>query len=242
MSDERAVPATGKSQQITTNDSAGLMRLIERAAIEPEFDVAKLEKLLDVKERWEKTEARKDFIVASAAFRSEAPKLLKNKRVAFGKTEYDHATLDSIADALAPALGAVGLTYRWETKQVDGGISVGCILTHVLGHSETVTLQAPPDQSGGKNSIQAVASTVSYLQRYTLLAITGLSTSDADNDGRGYVGFITGDQKDELIALMKNTGADVAKFLAYLGVESIDQLPSSHFAEAKKALEKKGQK
>lgn len=239
------LPATTPSQEVVTSDSGGLMRLIERATMDPGFDVAKLEKLLDVKERWEATEARKAFIVASAAFRAEAPALPKNKHVGFdhksggGRTEYDHATLDSIADALAPVLGKFGLTYRWETGQPDGAISVTCILTHILGHSETVTLQAPPDQSGGKNSIQAVASTVSYLQRYTLLAITGLATADQDDDG-ARVDFITADQKAELVELMKKNGADTVKFLAYLKVETIDQLPGPRFAEARDALLRKG--
>jgi hypothetical protein len=36
-----------------------------------------------------------------------------------------------------------------------------------------------------KNAIQQVASTTTYLQRYTLLAITGMSTKGMDDDGRG---------------------------------------------------------
>ncbi len=241
---ETTPPEKGNDQEVATSDSNGLMRLIERATLDPSFDVAKLEKLLDVKERWEATEARRAFVVAKADFSAEAPKLLKNKHVGYdlktgGRTEYDHATLDSIADALAPILGKFGLTYRWETGQAENAIKVTCILTHVMGHSETVTLQAPPDPSGGKNNIQAVGSTVSYLQRYTLLAITGQATADQDDDG-AYVGFITGDQKDELIELMKGTGADTAKFLAYLNIPTIDQLPGRRFAEAKGALERKG--
>ena len=45
--------------------------------------------------------------------------------------------------------------------------------------------EAPLDTSGGKNNIQAMGSAVSYLERYTLLAITGLSTKEMDDDGRG---------------------------------------------------------
>ena len=117
-------------------------------------------------------------------------------------------------------------------------IRVTCVLSHILGHSERVTLQASPDQSGGKNNIQAVGSTVTYLERYTLLAVTGLATAEQDDDG-GYVGFITADQKAELVALQQETKADTAKFLAYLGVESLDVLPAKRFQQAKQALEAK---
>ena len=55
-----------------------------------------------------------------------------------------------------------------------------------------MSLSAPPDSSGSKNSIQAIASTLTYLQRYTLLSITGLAASEADDDGRG------GDKKPRL--------------------------------------------
>jgi hypothetical protein len=46
-------------------------------------------------------------------------------------------------------------------------------------------MSAPPDASGGKNTIQQIASTVTYLQRYTLLAITGVATKGQDDDARG---------------------------------------------------------
>jgi ERF superfamily len=62
---------------------------------------------------------------------------------------------------------------------------VTCILTHQMGHSEETTLAGAPDNSGSKNSIQAIGSTVTYLERYTLLAATGLAAANGDNDGQG---------------------------------------------------------
>jgi len=43
----------------------------------------------------------------------------------------------------------------------------------------------PPDAGGAKNAIQARASTKTYLERYTLKAICGLSEQDDDDDGAG---------------------------------------------------------
>lgn len=226
-----------------------LMRLIERAATSNELDVAKLEKLLDMKERWEAAEARKAYIEAKAAFKANAPVLEKNKHVHYrgkdGKpdTDYDHATLDYIERQISPVLSQYGLTYSWLTDQPGNAmISVTCELTHVMGHSERVTLSASPDQSGGKNNIQAVGSTVTYLQRYTLLAVTGLSTKGQDTDGRPAVEFITDDQKREIIDLIRETSADTKKFLAYFEVPSVDELPAHKFRAAIAALRKKAQK
>ncbi|MCH7936629.1 MAG: ERF family protein [Proteobacteria bacterium] len=218
--------------------------------MEPDFDVAKLRELLDVKTQWEKTEAKKAFVVALNAFKADPPQITKNKTVSFGrgegKTEYDHATLDQVCDVVGKALAEQGLSHTWDLEQsenVSGPVKVTCILTHVLGHSERVSLQSPPDDSGSKNRIQQIASTVTYLERYTLLAATGLATQDQDNDGGPVTEFIYADQKEELIALIKEIGADNPKsnrsFLKYLGVKTLDEIPADKFDEAKAALKKK---
>lgn len=214
-------------------------------AVEKGTDMDQLQKLMDLQERWEANEARKAFTVAKAEFKGKATTISKNKHVGFtsksggASTDYNHATLDNVAATLSPLLSQCGLSYSWETEQTDGGIvRVTCVLTHVMGHAERVSLQAGLDTSGNKNNIQAVGSTVTYLQRYTLLAITGMATADQDDDG-GYVGVITGDEKDELVALMKETGTDTAKFLAFLKIDSLDMLPAQRFNQAKQALEAK---
>lgn len=43
-------------------------------------------------------------------------------------------------------------------------------------------MSAPPDASGKKNAIQQIASATSYLQRYTLKAITGVAEKVQDDD------------------------------------------------------------
>ena len=208
-------------------------------AVEQGADLDKLQKLMDLQERWEANEARKAYVAAINAFKVKPPTVKKNRHVRFGETEYDHATLDKVCEAIGPALSEHGLSHRWETTQTEAGlIRVTCVLTHELGHSERVSLQAGADQSGKKNSIQAIGSTVSYLQRYTLLAATGLASAEMDNDG-DTGGAITAEQKAELVALQQETKADTAKFLTYLGVASLDTLPVKHFMRAKQALEAK---
>lgn len=159
-----------------------------RIAVAGGADLAKLEKLMELQERWEANEARKAFVAAMAAFKSEPMAIGKNKKVSFqtakGKTEYMHAELSDVTDVVVPNLSKHGLSHDWKITQ-DKGITVVCTITHVLGHSKSVEMSANADDSGGKNSIQAIASTNTYLQRYTLLAACGLATGGSDNDGRG---------------------------------------------------------
>lgn len=162
-----------------------------RMAVEQGADLDKLQKLMDLQDRWEANEARKAFTVAMTGFKAEPVEILKRKNVRFETrdgdvTSYNHAELSDITDAIGPALAKHQLSYRWNIHQEGAAIKVDCILTHVRGHSEMVTLHAAPDASGKKNAIQQVASTTTYLQRYTLLAITGMSTKGMDDDGRGH--------------------------------------------------------
>jgi len=179
------------NEVVVQEQSSALMALISKAATDPSMDVAKLKELLEVKERWEAGEARKAFVSALNEFKMSPPTIVKNKHVGFatkdgGATDYWHATLDHVCDQVGESLARHGLSFRWDTAQTEKGlIRVSCILQHAQGHSERVTLEGMPDASGKKNSIQQIGSTVTYLQRYTLLLATGLATGGLDDDGRG---------------------------------------------------------
>lgn len=191
---------------IAVQQQATPMRLIEMA-VSQNADVDKLEKLFQLQLAWEKNEANKAFVTALNAFKADPPKITKNKEVDFssakGRTHYKHATLDQVSGVIGEALAKVGISHRWETEQMEGGlIKVTCILTHALGHSERVWLQASRDETGNKNNIQAVGSTVTYLQRYTLLAATGMAVQDQDDDGnQGAVGMPEAQKADWLAAI-----------------------------------------
>ena len=172
------------------NPLAGTPAYMLQLAVEQGADLAKLEKLMELQERWEKNEARKAFVAALSAFKANPPDIVKNKHVKIqhkngpGFTEYDHATLDHVSAEIGKALAQQQMSHRWDVEQKEGGIiQVTCVLQHVMGHSERVTMQSLADQSGSKNSIQAIGSTVTYLQRYTLLAATGVAVKGQDNDG-----------------------------------------------------------
>jgi hypothetical protein len=156
---------------------------ILQIAVQQGANVDKLAKLLELQERWQANQARQAYNAAMAKFKQKPPKITKNKHVKSDDTEYDHATLDHVTEAITETLSAVGISHTWKMCQ-SPQISVTCVLTHEMGHSEETTLTASPDTSGSKNSIQAIGSTVTYLQRYTLLAAVGLAAAGTDNDGR----------------------------------------------------------
>lgn len=246
MTTELARPIIRNAEPVATQEQA-IMALVSRAATDPTFDVAKLEQLLKLQEQWQATQARKDYVAAMAAFKADPPKLVKNKHVRFqtskGVTEYDHATHSEVTDKIIGALAKHGLSHRWNVEQSEGRIRVTCIITHVGGHSESVAMTAGADDSGGKNAIQQIASSTTYLQRYTLLAATGMSTSEmdaADDDGRNdQREYITDKQLADIEALISAVGADRAKFLKYLKVDCLDDVLAASYSTAVAALEAK---
>ncbi|WP_166454786.1 ERF family protein [Duganella aquatilis] len=151
-----------------------------------------LRTFIELQERLEANQARKAYVAAMAEFKRTPPQIMKDKAVGYYNkdgsfTGYRHSTLGAVCGAVVEALGTHGFSHRWDTEQPDSGmIAVTCAITHAMGHCETTRMVAPPDNSGKKNAIQQVASTITYLQRYTLLAACGLATNEQlDDDGRG---------------------------------------------------------
>lgn len=156
-------------------------------AVEQNADLDKLQKLMDLQERWEANESRKAFAVALAEFQSKLGPIIKKQTVDYttakGRTNFAFANIDDIAQQIRPILDSVGLSYRFSQSQDGDSVTVNCIVSHISGHTETTALTASNDNTGGKNAIQAMASTVTYLRRYTLTGALGITTGSDDNDG-----------------------------------------------------------
>ncbi len=163
------------------NSPMGMMM----AAMQQGASLDQIEKMMDLQERWDKEQAKKAYDVAFAAFKAESIKVIKSEDVKDGPLRgKSYAKLHDWVNAVTPALSKHGLSSSWKlTKDDKDWLEVTCYLRHVGGHEESVSMGGPPDVGGAKNAIQARASAKSYLERYTLKAITGLSEQDDDTDG-----------------------------------------------------------
>ena len=223
------------------------MDMLERA-VSSNAGVEVISKLMDLQDRWQASHARRSFDEAMAAAKAEIPVIMKNRKVDFtspkGRTNYRHEDLAEIARTVDPILTKHGLSYRFRTtSQPNEPVSVTCVVSHRLGHSEENTLTAGRDESGNKNSIQAVGSTVTYLQRYTLKAALGLAASnDDDGSASEKPAFITSDQLQRIIALADEVKADKERFCKYLKIGSLAEILASDFDHAMKLLEAKRSK
>lgn len=197
-----------------------------------------IEKLMALQERIEAGQARKAFDAALAAAKAEIPVIRKNRHVGYatksGTTSYVHEDMGEIARTVDPVLARHGLSYRFQTvSEINQPIVVTCIVAHRDGHSERNTLTAGRDDSGQKNSIQQVGSTITYLQRYTLKAALGLAAApDDDGNAAQPAEPVNETQVGELLELIDSVGADKAAFLRFFKIEHLPDLPAAKFRQA----------
>ena len=204
-------------------------------AIEKGTDPEQLERLFSLKERYDANIAKTAFFEALSQFQSEVPVITKEKQ---GSNHFKYAPLGAIVSQIQSILTACGLTYRFEQSH-DSGISVTCVVTHVLGHSEKTSMEALADGSGSKNEVQAIGSTVSYLQRYTLIGALGITTADADTDGVINNSCISGRQYKELSGLFEQMeSADQGKLMGFLKCE-LEEVTVNNFEKVKAMMERK---
>lgn len=239
--------AIAKQQEVQimepSNNALTPMDMLEKA-INQGANVEVMEKLMGLQERWEKNQARKAFDKAMSEAKAEIPVIFKNRTVDFtsqkGRTNYRHEDMAGIARTVDPILTKFGLSYRYRTQTDQGAVTVTCIVSHRDGHSEENSLSAGRDETGNKNNIQAVGSTITYLQRYTLKAALGLAASDDDDTKTVTLGeSISEAQVEEMQALIVEVAADIQKFCKHMKVEKIEDIPAKRFKSAMDALNAK---
>lgn len=242
------VPADTSPRQVALlpePDTLTPMQMLQ-IAVSRGVDTEQIKALMELQREWKADRAQEAFTVAMNAFRAESLVIRKTKAVKFKDVSYKHALLSDAVAIVAPVLSKHGLSHRWETNQEAAAITVTCIVTHELGHSIRNALTAPPDNSGSKNSIQAIGSTVSYLQRYTFLAITGLAASDSDDDGRGGAqeATITEGQAAGLEILMDEVGIVGQRrdsLLKSWRIATVDKILAKNYQAAVDYIESKRQ-
>ena len=200
-------------------------------------DMGTLEKFMDLQERHERNQARKAFDAAIAEAKADIKVIEKD---ATGHNNRRYATFAAYAKAIDPVLSRHGLSYRFRSAQ-DDRVHVTCILSHREGHSEENTLAGPPDTSGNKNAIQAIGSTLTYLQRYSLVQALGLAAGEDDdgNAASAVAGTIGDDQVEELRQKIVRTGTDLRKFLARFVVDGLEDLTPAQAQRANVLLDAK---
>lgn len=176
--------------QITSVANAPLPSFIERAALDPDFSLEKLEALLRMQRVEQDRQAEREFNRAMADAQGEMEPVRKGALNTHIGNKY--ATFEAIDAALRPIYTRHGFSVRFKTEDAaqPGWVKVICVISHSGGHVELFPLSAPLDAGGSqgrtnKTGIQAIGSTTSYLKRYLLTLALNVALSGDDDDGEG---------------------------------------------------------
>lgn len=216
-----------------------------QAARDPAVDIVKLAKLMEMVDHNRQEAARRAYLDAKARAKGEFPPILKTHLVEYqhkdgrGKTSYKHEELADITQVVDPILAKYGLSYSHRVTQNGDKIRVVCILAHADGYSEEFPLDGVADTSGQKSPNQAVASTITFMQRGTLKQALGLAAGRDDDDraGEDEDPMITPDDVVYIEQLVTDTKGDLDRLLKTVGADSIAEMRASQFKQAAWLLE-----
>ncbi len=205
--------------------------------------------VLQLCERMQDRQSEQAFNVARAKFQSECPPVKRrsqNKQfmvtVNGQQRPRRYAGLDDIAAAIRGPLAKNGLSYTWgDSEEKDGKLRMPCLLSHVAGHTRSVSVAFPVESKAGASAQQKCGAVMSYAQRYSLIAALGLTSCDDDVDGADAsdpVDPITKEQAILLGELMETRGTDIVKFTKFFKISKVSELPESKYERAVALLQR----
>lgn len=234
------------------SETGVIMAMIERMSTDPTISIERVEQAFAFYEKVQASTARRAFDAAMAAAKAEIPVIKKKRTVSHptrggDQKSYVHEDLGGIAEIVDPILAKHGLSYRYRTSSnVNEPVVVTCIVSHVQGYFEETTLSAGRDESGNKNAIQAIGSSITYLQRYTLKAALGLAAAK-DDDAKtaeatvDELATLNDEQISRVETLLAETNSNRSTFLKIAQAETVGDILAKDFdGLVKILLAKKG--
>ena len=174
--------------EIAPVNSTALMSFIERAAINPDFDVQKFGELLRMQREMEHDQARRAFNQAMAITQADMPPVVRSATNKHLGNKY--AKLEDVDREMRPIYTAHGFSVRFGSAPApEGYIRITCTVAHASGYFEENYLDAPTNNVGSQGGrtattgVQAVGSAVTYLRRYLLGMVFNIVLADDDDDG-----------------------------------------------------------
>lgn len=125
-----------------------------------------------------KSESIVEISKAMAKFQSEVKQPFKDANNPFFKSKY--VPLESVVESITSIAPKHGISFvQWASNDDTGRVGVSTMIMHTSG--EYIEFD-PVYMNADKNTAQGAGALISYLKRYSLSAVFGI-TSDQDDDG-----------------------------------------------------------
>lgn len=229
-----------------------VLAIIAQASRDPQVDVAKLQILLEMRERVMAKEAETAFAMAMKLAQAEMPAVVRDADNPHTKSRY--ARLETIDAAIRPIYTNHGFSLTFDSPMSEAdGVTVSCLVLHDRGHSKPYRLKGALDTTGAKGTsnktdIQGLGSALSYLRRYLTVMIFNVALANEDNDGNGRgPQVITKEQVDSVWNMLNSldikvdTG-EMGSFLAWAGAPKVAEIRVSDYRRIMQGLTAKLEK
>ena len=240
MSEEQYEIAKAEGKMPTQAD---FFTAIERLAVNPDVDVAKIQQILDMQEQVLNRNARQAFNAAMMRAQSRIELIAENRTNQ--QTHSDYADLTAILLKAKPIYTSEGFSlmfYEGETSK-ENHKRVYVDIMHEQGHTETryVDLAIQTTGIAGKammTQIHGEGSAFSYGRRYLTCMIFNIPTGDDDDGNRAgsEPAYITDKQLSTITDMINAKNVNESKFLTFMGCESLEKIPADQYAQAMTAL------
>jgi len=117
------------------------------------------------------------LVAALVLAQAEMEGAKKDKSNPHFKSKY--ATLESVNDAVKPALQKHGLAYIQKFHEAQGGVAVETIILHKSGEQLSNGILSVP---ASKQDAQGYGSAITYARRYSLQSAFGIAPEDDDGN------------------------------------------------------------
>jgi len=224
----------------TNQNPLTVLTLLDKAMSNPDMNVDTLEKMMDLQERMMAKDAQMSFNSAMSRLQKVLPIISKTAKTNNAK----YAKHEDIEAQIKPLYTAEGFSvdYTSHTKE-NGRIVFYGMLSHEDGHTKTAEFETSPDTSGSKNATQAIASAMTYAQRYLLKMLFNLVFLNEDDDGyAANHNYITQDQANEIITMIEATQTNVPKFLEVMNADQVTKIKAKDYLRAINGLQAKVKK
>ncbi len=179
--EQHELVAQGQLIETPRSDAA----ILVSQAINADLDIEKVKELINfMREQTEidrKQRAQEAYLKAKAKFLGSCPVINADKRA----DKFNYPSYGKILEVALPLMSKVGLSHT-TTPDFDAEI-VTCTMKHTLGHEESatfpMTIEGQPSTGNFKLSLQQKwAFALTYAERQSFKAVSGVPTSDSDVD------------------------------------------------------------
>lgn len=173
-------------------------------------------------------DAKAAFAKAFFQLRKNMPELHADKEAhtKSGAVAYTYCSESEIAKMLEPHLMSYGFAMLFGQSEHDGRITVNVTLMHEAGHSElrefTVRAGAP---NAMKDAASCDAGGATTAWRHLMIKMFGLKSRISDQQDARLEGERIGPDKIQFLReQVRETASDEARFLAFAGVKSFEEI------------------